>query len=351
MRIIRLGKREISEKSRPYIIAEIGVNHEGSLETAKRLIAEAKDGGADGAKFQTYKAETLASKHSPAYWDTTKESTLSQFELFKKYDSFGKVEYEALADYCQQLGIDFLSTPFDLDAVDFLAPHVPFFKIASADITALPLLRRVAATGKPVILSTGCSTLAEIDFAVHELTGRGCREIALLHCILNYPTKEENANLGMIESLRRTYPHLVIGYSDHTPPDAEMFVPTAAVAMGARIIEKHFTYDKTLPGNDHYHAMDVADLRKLNANLDRFFHLRGASLKGPLASEESSRRNARRSIVLKVKVFAGTKLTEDMITFKRPAHGVSPLHWDEIVGRTTRVDLEEDRVLQWSDLV
>ncbi|NDE21064.1 MAG: hypothetical protein EBZ98_05350, partial [Actinobacteria bacterium] len=161
--------------------------HEGSLELAKRLVELAKEGGADAAKFQTYKADTLASRHSPAYWDTTKEPTLSQFELFKKYDAFGPAEYQALAEHSKQVGIDFVSTPFDDAAVDLLAPLVPFFKVASADLTNTPLLRRVARTKKPVVLSVGASTIEEIDGALTTLRAAGARDIALLHCILNYP--------------------------------------------------------------------------------------------------------------------------------------------------------------------
>src|SRR3569833_1870332 len=166
---IKLGGRMVAEGPGPYIIAEIGVNHEGSMDLAKRQIEECKEGGVDAAKYQTYKAGQLASKHSPAYWDTSKEKTESQFKLFQKYDQFGPDEYAALAEHCDKVGIDFMSTPFDAGAVELLAPMVPLFKIASADLTNLPLLRHVAGKGKPVIQSTGASTLGEIDVAVHTL--------------------------------------------------------------------------------------------------------------------------------------------------------------------------------------
>ncbi|NBS37649.1 MAG: acetylneuraminic acid synthetase, partial [Actinobacteria bacterium] len=170
---IHLGSRVVGAGDTPYVIAEIGVNHDGSLETAKLLIDLAKNGGADAAKFQTYKAETLASKHSPAYWDTTKEATRSQYELFRKYDVFGPDEYKELAKHCASVGIDFVSTPFDDAAADLLAPLVPFFKVASADLTNTPLLRRVARAGKPVVLSVGASTLEEIDGALATLRAAG----------------------------------------------------------------------------------------------------------------------------------------------------------------------------------
>lgn len=348
---ITLGSRVVDETTAPYVIAEIGVNHEGSLETAKRLIELAHAGGADAAKFQTYKAETLASRHSPAYWDLTKEPTTSQFELFRKHDRFGDPEYLALAGHCREVGIDFLSTPFDDHAVDFLEPLMPFYKIASADLTNIPFLRRIAAKGKPVVLSTGASTLAEIEIAVEELRCHGATELALLHCVLNYPTPCENAHIDMIDGLRRAYPDLVVGYSDHTVPEPAMAVLTAAYVKGARVIEKHFTHDKSLPGNDHYHAMDVEDLGRFSANVALLQRARGSSHKAPLDSEAPARANARRSIVLARAVRAGEVLTADAMTAKRPAHGISPLFWDEVVGMVARSDLEEDHVLTWRDVL
>ncbi|TGN18246.1 N-acetylneuraminate synthase family protein [Leptospira idonii] len=347
---IQLGNKLINKHFDPYIIAEIGVNHEGSIDIAKRLIDEAKEGGADGAKFQTYKAETLASKNSPSYWDRTKEPTASQYELFKKYDSFGWKEYDDLAKHCQSVGIDFLSTPFDLEAVENLASKMPFIKIASADITSVPLLRSVAKHGKPVILSTGSSTIAEVDFAMNELKAFGAKEIILLHCILNYPTKPENANLGMIGDLKRIFPHHWIGYSDHTPPDPEMKSLIAATLFGSVVLEKHFTHDKSLPGNDHYHAMDKEDLKVFKKKLKDYESLIGSEVKAPLKSEDLSRKNARRSIVLSRDLSKGTRIQEKDITFKRPAHGISPIHWDEIIGRVVNRDLSEDHILNWEDL-
>ncbi len=347
---ITLGDIHVNRRARPYVIAEIGVNHEGSMETAKRLIELAKEGGAHGAKFQTYKAETLAAKESPSYWDLSAEPTDSQFALFKKHDSFGDDEYRELAAHCRAVGIDFLSTPFDDHAVTLLEPLVPFFKIASADITNPPLLRRVAQTGKPVILSTGASTIDEIRGAVDVLEAAGATDIALLHCILNYPCSYENAHLSMISGLAEAFPKFVIGYSDHTHPDPNMTVLSAAVALGARIIEKHFTHDKSLPGNDHYHAMDIDDLRCLSDNLDLLHSAFGDTGKAPLESEDISRLNARRSIVTARKISAGEAIQADAIIPKRPATGISPMHWDQVIGRTASHDLDEDHILTWDDL-
>lgn len=349
---IKLGERIIYQDSKPYIIAEIGVNHEGSIEKAKEMICLAKEGGANAAKFQSYKAESLASKHSPSYWDLKKEPTRSQYKLFKKYDSFGEKQYVELAEYCSEVGIDFISTPFDAAAVDFLDPLVPFFKIASADITNVPFLRKIAAKGKPVVQSTGASTLDEIHHAAETLNNSGCDSITLLHCILNYPTPNKNAHLGMITGLREAFPDLIIGYSDHTLPDDNMIVLTAAYLLGARVIEKHFTFDKTLPGNDHYHAMDINDLKQFVKRLETVGELLGPDTKKmPILSENISRKNARRSIVLSQDIKAGTELTEYIITCKRPGTGISPLHWDDVIGRKVNRDLEEDHILTWSDLI
>ncbi|PCI40929.1 MAG: acetylneuraminic acid synthetase [Rhodospirillaceae bacterium] len=347
---IKLGKSTVRAGGRPYVIAEIGVNHEGSMDTAKRLIDLCKEGGADAAKFQTYKASRIASKHSPAYWDTSKEPTQSQHKLFQKYDMFGKDEYVTLAEHCQDVGIDFLSTPFDSDAADFLDPLLPFHKIASADLTNVPLLRQIAGKKKPVLLSTGASTLDEIDHAVSTLEKAGCQDLILLHCILNYPCPNENAHLDMIKGLRHTYPDTLIGYSDHTLPDERMLILTAAWQKGAVVLEKHFTHDKTLPGNDHYHAMDVHDLKRFIENVDLLTVVSGEQGKKPLDAEAPAREHARRSIVIDRPLKAGTVLDESDLTYKRPAHGISPLHWDEVVGRSLSTDLEEDHILQWEDL-
>lgn len=351
MKTVMLGGRPIEPQSRPYVIAEIGVNHEGSMDLARRLIDLAREGGADAAKFQSYKAGTLASKHSPSYWDTSKEPTRSQHELFSKYDSFGPDDYVALAAHCNDVGIDFLSTPFDDAAIDFLDPIVPFFKIASADLTNLPFLRKVAAKGKPVVLSTGASTLGEIDVAVDALKRGGCEDLVLLHCILNYPTENCNAHLRMIKGLRRAYPEFLIGYSDHTLPDASMTSLLIAHLLGAVVLEKHFTHDKSLPGNDHYHAMDVNDLKRLGEMLDTTRDLLGPSdFKEPIPTEQLSRLNARRSIVLLSNLKRGDVLREGDLTYKRPGTGISPSHWDEVIGRTVARDMAVDDVLHWDDL-
>ena len=191
------------KKIRPYFIAEVGVNHEGSISEAKRLIDQAKEGGADAVKFQTYKASKIAVKKSPSYWDRKKEKTKTQFDLFSKYDKFDAKHYKMLSNYCKRKKIEFLSTPFDLDAVDYLSPLVPLFKVSSSDITNVPLLRKISKKGKTVLLSTGASSEKEIKFAIKNLRYFKKIKIVLMHCILNYPTNNKDANLLMIDHLKK----------------------------------------------------------------------------------------------------------------------------------------------------
>lgn len=350
-KFIQLGKSIITPKSRPYLIAEIGVNHEGSLEKAKYLISLAKKGGADAVKFQTYKADTLASKDSPSYWDNNKESCSNQHELFKKYDCFEEADYVQLADYASKLNIDFTSTPFDDASVEFLDPIVSFFKISSSDITNIPFLIKIARKNKPIILSTGASNIEEIDLAVEAIKSNGCKQLALLHCVLNYPTLDHHAHLLMIKGLIRSYPDLIIGYSDHTLPDDSMTTLISSYLLGAVIIEKHFTCDKNLPGNDHYHSMDYKDLSKFVSLAEKIEKLLGSTdTKQAIESEELSRKNARRSIVMTKDVMNKEQLTEDSITYKRPGTGISPMYWNDVLKRRAAKDLKIDQILQWQDL-
>ena len=334
----------------PYIIAEIGVNHEGSMKNAKLMIEQAARNGANAVKFQTYKADKLASINSPAYWDLKLEKTKSQFHLFKKYDKFNKKDYISLYKYCKKYKIEFCSTPFDLESVDFLNPYVNFFKIASADITNIPLLKKIASKKKPIILSCGASTLNEITYAIKYLKKNGCIEVALLHCILNYPTLNHNANLNKITYLIKKFKKNVIGYSDHTIPDSRMTTLTTACFLGAKIIEKHFTYNKNLPGNDHYHSMNYSDLRIFNQQMLKIKDLLGSSKYSPIKLEGSARLNARRSIVIIKNLKKGSIIQSNNITVKRPGNGISPLDWENVLGKKVNKDLTKDHILTYRDL-
>ena len=330
----------------PYIIAEAGVNHEGSFDTAKRLIQEAAEAGAHAIKFQTYKAHTLASKFSPSYWDLSEEPTDSQFKLFQKFDSFWKDEYEQLAHYCQSFNIEFLSTPFDFESAKFLADLMPAFKISSSDITNKPLIEFIASFNKPLILSTGASFKWEIEQALSWIAPYG-NPVSLLHCILNYPTLDSNASLARIATLRDSYPQCVVGYSDHTLPQDMQILELASV-LGARIIEKHFTHDKSLKGNDHYHSMDKVDLHKFVDRMNNLSTLMGDPSLTPLPSEQISRKNARRSIVATTDISAGSIITKNMLTCKRPGHGIEPRFISDLIGREVRVSIPNDTLITWS---
>ena len=331
---------------KPFIIAEAGVNHEGSMQIAKRLIEEACEGGADAIKFQTYKANTIASKNSPAYWDTTKEPIASQYELFCKHDKFWKKEMEELKSHCDKVGIEFLSTPFDIESAKFLNDLMDVFKISSSDITNKPFIEFICNFKKPIILSTGARFLYEIQESVSWIERAG-NTLALLHCVLNYPTPDENANLGMILGLKRAFPDKIIGYSDHTLPK-DMQICKNAILLGATIIEKHFTHDKTLTGNDHYHAMDKNDLTKFKKDIEETFKILGKFEVSALDDEKLARDNARRSLVASKDIKKGDIIKRDDLTFKRPAMGVSPKFIDDIVGRRAFCNISEDDILKWN---
>jgi sialic acid synthase SpsE len=331
-----------------FIIAEAGVNHEGCIEIAKRLIDEAAEGGADAIKFQSYKAETLASRNSPYYWDITKEPTRSQFELFKKYDSFWKKEYEELKNYCDKAGIEFMSTAFDVESANFLNDLMDVYKISSSDITNLPFIEYQCRFGKPIILSTGASYLWEVQQAVERIEQYG-NELCLMHCVLNYPTLDENANLGMIKDLISHFPKIIPGYSDHTLPK-DMEVCKTAVLLGAAVIEKHFTHDKTLPGNDHYHAMDKEDLKLFREKLKYTFKILGSFRLTALESEEKSRLNARRSLVALKHIPKGKVIEYEDLTWKRPATGISPKDIEMVIGKKAVKDIAEDEIILWNSL-
>lgn len=340
---------------KPYLIAEVGVNFydtaraEGitPLEAAKLYILEAKNGGADAVKFQSYKADTIVSKNSPAYWDLSKESTPTQHGLFQKHDHFGKEDYQSLCDYSKELGIDFMSTPFDFDSADYLDTMIDIYKISSSDLSNIPFIRHIAKKGKPIYISTGAAYISEVEEAVRAIKEEGCNDICLLHCVLSYPTKNEDANLNMIKHLKTIFPDVKIGYSDHTMPDKTMTILTTAYLFGAEIIEKHFTLDKTLKGNDHYHAMDTSDLKVAVENFKLLEVIGGQYNKTVLECERVPRREARRSLVLTRDIKKGEVIKPEDIMLKRPGTGINPKHLEIVVGRTVNRDLEEDTVLTW----
>jgi N-acetylneuraminate synthase len=339
---------QLSKNIKPFFIAEVGVNHEGSIFNAIKLIDAAVEGGANAVKFQTYKAEKIAVKNSPYYWNIKKESTKSQFDLFSKYDGFDFKQYKILSKYCKKRKVEFLSTPFDLDAVDFLNPLMNLFKISSSDITNFPLLEKISSKKKPIILSTGASSIKEIREAINIIKKNKIKKIILMHCILNYPTKNSDANLNMIKSLQREFPDCISGYSDHTMPSNYMQNLITAYLLGAKVIEKHFTLNKKKRGNDHYHSLNKKDLKLFNKKIDYITQTLGANKKFFLKSEIKSRRNARRSIVLNVDLIKGEKIQAKHLICKRPATGISPKYFKKVIGKKVKKNILSDTILKWN---
>lgn len=338
-----------------YLIAEMGVNFYDTakqlnitpLEAAKLYIDKAAEAGIDCAKFQSYKANTIVSKNSPAYWDTTKEATKTQYELFQKFDSFGEAEYKELCDYTHSKGMDFTSTPFDYASADYLYDMVDFYKISSSDLSNIPFIKHIAAKGKPMIVSVGAAYLSEVDEAIRAMKEAGNNDIYILHCVLSYPTDPNNANLKIIKTLKEVFPDVKVGFSDHVAPDPTMMTLATAYLLGSEVIEKHFTLDKTLTGNDHYHSGDPEDFKKARANFEMIDKVLGQPEKTVLECEIVPRREARRSLVLTRDMKAGEKITENDIMPKRPGTGISPKYTDIVLGREVKQDLEEDTVLTW----
>ena len=330
-----------------YFIAEIGVNHEGSMDAAKEMISQIAAAGAHAAKFQTYKASSLAAKNSPAYWDLNKEKTKTQYELFKKYDAFEKDQYIELAEYCAEKKVDFISTPFDLDCLDWLIPIMPVIKIASADLTNYLLLEKVADSGKDLIISVGASTDNEIEQMLNFVSKFNVPKICLLHCMLLYPTPAQNAHLGRISDLKAKFEDskIKIGYSDHVAPtEANNDQLIAAFSLGASTIEKHFTNDKNKIGNDHYHAVDHTDLSEVIKRLNKTEQLLGSGIsQEDLVSLQSSAiKNARRSLFYKRDLAEGSIIAKNDLIAKRPGFGIGPQLYESFIGKKLVVKVSTD---------
>jgi N-acetylneuraminate synthase len=329
---------------RTYIIAEIGGNFT-TVEQAVRLIDEAKATGVDAVKLQTYRARTLSTRG--AMFDMENTGVTSQFELFQRYEVDESL-HEEVFRYAEAQGLDWFSSPSHQSDVDLLERcGVGAHKVGSDDAVNLPLLRYLANTGKPIILSTGMCTLDEVRESVAAIKAQSDSRIILLHAITSYPTHPENVNLGAMQSLMREFPGLDVGYSDHT------LTPVAclcAVAMGARAIERHFTYDKNADGPDHMLSADPEEMKWLVDAIRAFEVMRGSGVKEPAASERVTRINNRKSIVLERDLRAGDVISEADIAVKRPGTGIYPKHFEEVIGRRAAVDLKADAVLQWSNL-
>ena len=328
----------------PYFIAEIGVNHEAKIKLAKKLIRDAKDGGANAIKLQCYKAEKIASKYAKAYWDKKENIENNQLKLFKKFDKFNEKDYFEIYKYCKKIKIDFIVTPFDLEIVNFFSNKVKYFKISSSDLTNHLLIEKIAKTKVPIILSTGASTIPEISSAL-KLIRKYHNKITLLHCILNYPTEKINSNLNMIDDLKQKF-DLPVGLSDHTRPKDSMEILSIAHVKKISMIEKHFTNDKKKPGNDHFHSFDKTDLKNYYKKINNLNKVLGSGKKTFLESEIISRKNARRSLFFNKNINKGNKVKKEDLIALRPAIGISPSKYKSIINKKLKINVKEGQIIK-----
>jgi len=337
---------------RTVIIAEAGVNHNGSMQNAFKLIDAAKEAGADYVKFQTFKANKLVSKSAKkAEYQSANMKTAddSQFEMLKKLELSEQEHYE-LKEYAEKSGIKFLSTGFDEESIDFLDQlGIDFFKIPSGEITNYPYLKHIASKGKPIIISTGMTTLGEIEAVVNLFTSNGIplKDIQILHCNTEYPTPMKDVNLRAMKTIEAAF-GVDVGYSDHT---IGIEIPIAAVAMGAKVIEKHFTLDKAMEGPDHKASLDPSELKSMISAIRNIeLAMSGSGHKQPSESEYKNMQVARKSIHIKGPLTKGTILSEEHLIMLRPGNGISPFDMDKLMGLKLNKDLEVNHQLSWSDL-
>ncbi len=330
--------------SRVFIIAEAGVNHNGDSEIAKKLVDAAALAGADAVKFQTFKAENLVCRNARKadYQMETTDQSESQFDMLKRLELTAQM-HEQLIDYCKQKGILFLSTPFDVDSLHYLIQcGVEIIKIPSGEITNYPFLREAGRTGRRVILSSGMSTLGEVKSAVQVLKDNGSKKVTVLHCNTEYPTPYADVNLRAMLTIRDEL-GISVGYSDHTQG---IEVPVAAAALGAVVIEKHFTLDRNMEGPDHKASLEPAELQAMVRAVRNVEAALGDGIKKPSESEKKNIGIARKSIVARCSIRAGEIFTEDNLTTKRPGSGISPMRWNDVVGKTAARDFAADDLIE-----
>lgn len=349
MRKIKIGNKVIGDRA--YVIAEFGVNHNGSLERAKDAIVKAAEAGADAIKFQTYTADELVVKGTPKFWDAESkvDEGLNQYEAYKALEGFKDEWYPELVKTCKEHNIEFLSTPFSLEGATFLNNlGMNAFKIASSDLSYVQLLKHVARFGKPILLSTGAATMEEIFQAVTAIEEEGNRNIILLHCTLKYPTDIQDANLNLIETLQKEYPDYPVGLSDHT---MGTLPPIIATVMGAKVIEKHYTVDKSLDKSaDHWLSVDPPELKQMITGIHIAEILKGSRVKKVFDCEKETRTYDKRSVVSKVAIPKGTIITEEMLTCKRPGTGIPPKLMGVVIGARASQDIPEDTTIQYEYL-
>ncbi len=331
-------------QNRCFIIAEAGVNHNGDINIAKKLVDKAKEAGVDAIKFQTFKADNLVTKQAPkAEYQKQATGGGNQFEMLKKLE-LSLEDHIALKKYCEEKGIMFISTPFDFESVDLLEKiDVPLYKVSSGDLTNLPLLNYIASKNKPIILSTGMANLGEVEEAVETIFQTGNDRLVLLHCTSNYPTAYKDVNLRAMLTMKEAF-KLPVGYSDHT---IGIEVPIAAVALGAKVIEKHFTLDRNMAGPDHRASIEPDELKMMVRSIRNIEKAMGDGIKRCNKSEEKSKFVSRKSIVAKHDIKKGQVITQDLIVYKRPASGLPPKFVKYILGKKARAEIRKDEVIDF----
>lgn len=328
------------------IIAEAGVNHNGDINLAKKLIGAAKDANADVVKFQTFIAEKGISKHAKKanYQLQTTDARESQLDMVKKLE-LSPQDHHTLIAHCKKIGIEFLSTPFDFQSIDLLHQlNLQTFKIPSGEITNLPYLRKIGVLNKQVILSTGMSNLGEIENAINILVNAGTHRhnITILHCNTQYPTPMQDVNLKAMQTIQQAF-HLPVGYSDHTNG---IHIPIAAVAMGAKVIEKHFTLDRSMEGPDHQASLEPQEFKMMVQYIRDIEIALGDGIKQTSKSEEANKMLARKSVVANRPIKSGETFNQNNLDIKRPANGLSPMEWDNIIGKIAKRDFQEDEPIE-----
>jgi N,N'-diacetyllegionaminate synthase len=343
MNRIQIGKKSIGESYPCFIIAEAGVNHNGQLKLAKKLVDAAVSAGADAVKFQTFKADEVVTKKADLadYAKRNIGRKISQLDLLKKV-SLSYTEFKVLKEYCNKKHIIFLATPHSFDAIDFLDDLVPAFKFGSGDLTNTPALKHAAAKHKPLILGTGMATMNEVKDAIQTIRSTGNRDIVALHCTTNYPCPYDEVNLRAMLTMKKKLPCLV-GYSDHT---LGITVPIMSVALGAVVLEKHLTLDNNLPGPDHKASLEPTEFKQMVIEIRNAEQAMGQSEKKPTTSEKKIVKLVRKSIVAAHDIKKGTRIDDTMITYKRPGTGIPPNKGKHIIGKKATQDIQKDELIQ-----
>lgn len=347
--ILDIGNgKKLGGKNHCIILMDAGVNHDNDFEKAKKLIHSAKNSGADAIKFQTYTADEISTKTAPRYWDSKleKDSSGSQYDMFKMIGAFPKEYYPKLKDYSKKLGIAFSSSPFGMESARFLADlDVDFFKIASAELNSYDMLKYLAKEQKPLIISTGTAAIGEVEDAIDLIRNQGNEKIALQHCMLSYPCKDKDANLAKMLKLKEIFPEIPVGYSDHTVGIA---VPLAAIALGAKSIEKHYALENLVGDNPDEAFSITPEKLKEFVEMSRSIEASiGIFKNGYYKVEEKAYLYARKSIVSVKDIKKGQKITKEIVSCKRPGTGISPKYLDLVIGRKAQKDIKNDTVLQW----